>query len=209
MPNRTPVRAVIFDLGGVLLRTDDPQPRARLAERLGLSREELEQIVFENPLSQQAERGMATPEEAWTEVARRLHVSMEEIPKIRREFFGGDRVDFGLIELIQNLRPAYTTALLSNTMIVDLPGFLREELRIQDTFDIVISSAHRKMAKPDPAIFHLALELVKARPQESVFVDDAARNIAAASAIGMNTIHFRSAAQARADLLALLGEPPI
>ncbi len=208
MPSKTPVRAVIFDLGGVLLRTDDPQPRTQLAERLGLSREQLEQIVFENPLAQQAERGMATPEAAWAEVARRLHVPIEEIRKIRKEFFGGDRVDFSLVELIQNLRTDYTTALLSNTMIVDLPGFLRQELQIIDTFDVVISSAQCKIAKPDPAIFHLALELVKARPQEAVFVDDASRNIAAANALGLHTIHFRSAAQTRADLLAFLGKPP-
>ncbi len=207
MPNKTPVRAVIFDLGGVLLRTDDPQPRTQLAERLGLQRAELERIVFENPLSQQAERGLVSSEEVWANIARILHAPVDEISHIRKEFFGGDRVDFSLIGLIQTLRPAYTTALLSNTWVVDLPAFLREELQIPDTFDMVISSAQRKMAKPDPAIFRLALELVNAAPKETVFVDDASRNITAAEALGMKTVHFRSAAQARADLLALLDEP--
>jgi len=207
MPVDKPVRAVIFDLGGVLLRTDDPRPRTQLAERLGLERMELERIVFDNPLSQQAERGLATPAEVWEIIAQSLHVSLDEIPEIRKQFFGGDQLDFELIELIQKLRLTFTTALLSNTWIVDLPKFLRDELQIPDTFDVVISSAHRKMAKPDPAIFRLALELVQAAPQETVFVDDASRNITAANALGIKTVHFRSPAQARADLLALLGDP--
>jgi epoxide hydrolase-like predicted phosphatase len=200
----TTIRTIIFDLGGVLLRTDDPLPRTQLAKRLGLQRAKLEEIVFDNPLSQQAERGLTSPDEVWTAIAQTLHLSQDEIPVFRKQFFGGDRVDFNLIELIQKLRPAYTTALLSNTWIVDLPKFLREDLRIPDTFDFVISSAHRGMAKPDPQIFRLALDLVKAAPQEVVFVDDAIRNIHAAANLGIRTVHFQNAAQARTDLLAIL-----
>ncbi len=198
-------RAVIFDLGGVILRTDDPAPRTALAKRLGVSRSELERIVFENPVSQLAERGLATPADAWAVIAQALNRPVDEIPALLKQFFAGDRVDFALIALIQKLRPVYTTALLSNTWNVDLPAFLREELQIPDTFDVIISSAQQKIAKPDPAVFRLALQLVNARPEEAVFVDDFGRNIAAAAALGIRTIHFRNAEQARAELQAILG----
>ena len=36
------ITTIVFDLGGVLLRTEDRKPRAQLAERLGMSYEELE-----------------------------------------------------------------------------------------------------------------------------------------------------------------------
>jgi glucose-1-phosphatase len=197
------IKAVIFDLGGVILRTEDPQPRVELAQRLGITRWELEEAVFNNPISQQAERGLATAEEVWAEVGRRLNLPGEEIVPVRRAFFGGDRVDFELIELIQQLRGQYTTALLSNTWLVDLPGFLRDDLQVPDTFDVVISSAQARVAKPDAEIFHLALEQVNAQPAEAVFVDDNAANIQAAAGLGIHTVRFLNPSQAQAELLAL------
>ena len=198
------IRAVIFDMGGVIYRTDNPVQRTALAERLGLTREELDDIVFHNPVALRAERGEATVEEAWRKAARLLHRPVQEIPEIRRQFFADDRVDFDLIAFIQKLRPHYTTALLSNTWIADLPRFLREDLQIPDTFDVVISSAQQNMRKPEPEIFRLALDLVKARPEEAVFVDDFARNTSAAAELGMHTIQFRTAQQTENELRVLL-----
>ncbi len=197
-------RAVIFDLGGVILRTDDPAPRSELAQYLGMSRSELEKIVFENPVSQLAERGLAAPTEAWAAIAQAVNLPVGEMPVFLKQFFAGDRVDFSMIALIQKLRRAYKTVLLSNTWNDDLPAFLREELQIPDTFDVIISSAQQKIVKPDPAIFRLVLRLVDARPEEAVFVDDFERNITAAASLGIHTIHFRNAEQARAELLAIL-----
>ena len=204
MAEQNHIQAVIFDLGGVILRTDDPRPRMELAQSLGMTRAELEDAVFSNPVSQRAERGLATQQEVWAAVAKSLNLPEETMPAFSKQFFGGDRVDFALIELIQQFRAHHTTALLSNTWIVDLPGFLRDNLQIPDTFDIIISSAQRRMAKPDPEIFDLTLELTGARPEEAVFVDDASRNIAAAASLGIHTVHFRSTEQARGELLALL-----
>lgn len=204
MPENSHIKAVIFDLGGVLLRTDNPQPRSDLASRMGISRLQLEEIVFSNPVAQQAERGLAAPEAVWAEVARQLHLPADEIRPFRRAFFGGDSVDFEFIRFIQSLRPAYTTALLSNTWIEDLPHFLRDDLQIPDTFDIVVSSAQQGMKKPDAAIFHATLKLVGAHAEEAVFVDDFINNITAADALGIHTVHFRSFEKARSELKSLL-----
>ena len=198
------ISAIIFDLGGVLLRTEDPTPRVALAERVGVTRAELEKMVFDHPAAQLAERGAISTEAAWLAVAQSMNLPVEEIPAFRKQFFGGDRVDFSLIAFIQELRPRCTTALLSNTWIVDLPNFLREDLQIPDTFDVIISSAQHQVAKPNPAIFRLALEAVQAAAHEAIFVDDYRPNIEAAAALGIQTVHFRSAAQAQAEIRTLL-----
>ncbi len=125
MDNHANIRAVIFDMGGVLMRTDDPQPRLELARRMGMTRLELENAVFNHPASQQAERGLVTPDQAWKAVAQAMGLPAGEIPAFRKQFFLGDQVDFSLIKFIQQLRPNYRTALLSNTWIADLPAFLR------------------------------------------------------------------------------------
>ncbi len=58
-----PIRAVIFDLGGVLVRTEDQTPRRELAERLGITRQELYDLVFDSPSARQASLGTMTAEE--------------------------------------------------------------------------------------------------------------------------------------------------
>jgi hypothetical protein len=56
------IKAVIWDLGGVILRTEEMAPRDSLAKRLGLSREEINHIVFEADERNSAQwaRSMAT-----------------------------------------------------------------------------------------------------------------------------------------------------
>ncbi len=206
MPNPTEIIAIIFDLGGVILRTEDPQPRINLARSLGITRLELENIVFFNPVSQRAERGQASPDEVWISIARTLNLPVDRMPEFKKQFFNGDRVDDHLVEFIKKLRASYTTALLSNTWTVDLERALREDYKIVDAFDMVISSAYHQIVKPEPAIFKLALDLLKTHPEQTVFVDDAEKNITAAAALGIHTIHFRNERQARSDLLAILGK---
>src|SRR5512133_3448437 len=108
MPGQGAIRAVIFDMGGVILRTDDPRERDALAQRFGVTRSELEAIIFNNPVALKSECGLATNAEAWQESARLLHFSEAEIPAIRQAFFAGDRVDFELVELIRSLRGRYS-----------------------------------------------------------------------------------------------------
>ena len=67
-----PIKAVIFDMGGVLLRTHDLEPRTKLASRFGLSRLELEALVFQSPSSIEAEKGLISEEDHWLYVADKL-----------------------------------------------------------------------------------------------------------------------------------------
>ena len=164
-----------------------------------------EEIVFGNPVSLLAEEGKATQEAVWEYVRQELRLAPEEVAPFRQAFFGGDQVDFDLVALIRSLRPAYRTALLSNGWMTDLPRFLHQDLRIpEDTFDFIMSSASHGLAKPKPAIFHLALEMTGAEPAQAIFVDDNEQNIRAARALGLHAIHFHDSQQAQAELRALI-----
>lgn len=205
--SREEIRAVLFDLGGVILRTDDPEPRRLLAESVGCTYAELDEIVFGSPVAQLAERGQATSEQVWAEIGRRLRLDPAQVPAFRRAFFAGDKVDTGLVDLISRLRPAYRTGLLSNTWFRDLEGFLQDDLHIGGVFDVIISSARSGRAKPDPEIFQEALDALGTRAGETVFVDDNLENIQAASRLGFLTVHFSTVPQARAEFLALVDVP--
>jgi FMN phosphatase YigB (HAD superfamily) len=60
--------------------------------------------------------------------------------------------------------------------------------------------------KPDARIYQLALERLRAKPEEAVFVDDMPENVEAARALGMCGVQFQNTAQTIADVKRCLGE---
>ncbi|SFP79658.1 HAD family hydrolase [Sphingomonas rubra] len=83
------------------------------------------------------------------------------------------------------------------------PPFRAAEAALFDRFrDIIVSGAER-LVKPDPAIYHLALDRFGLRASEAVFIDDNAANVSAAAAFGMHAILFTGAADLIPRLRAL------
>ena len=199
------IRAIIFDLGGVLVRTDDRTPRERLAARLGMTYDELSALVYDSETALRATLGEETSQGHWEAVRAALSLSKEDIQRLPGEFWAGDRLDQELVEYLRGLRPRYKTALLSNAWD-DLRLALEQKWSLLNAFDEVIISAEVGLAKPDPRIFQLALERLGVSAEEAVFVDDFLHNVEGARAVGMKAIHFKNAGQARADLEALLDQ---
>ncbi|MFQ6102210.1 MAG: HAD family hydrolase [Anaerolineae bacterium] len=200
------VRAVIFDYGGVLMRTIDPTPRRELERRLGLPPGGATKLVFESLLWNEVQLGRVSSAEFWADVGQRAELSAEGLAKFRRTFWAGDRLDEELVALIRHLRDeGYRTALLSNAP-TSLPQHL-ERLGIADAFEVVVVSGCEGLMKPDPAIFHLTLERLGVEPQQAVFVDDMVHNVDAARELGIHTVQFVDLATSLAELEALLGHP--
>ncbi len=198
------IRAVCFDFGGVLMRTVDPSPRLRLAERLGLPLETLVRVIFDSESARQASLGKVRVEEHWQWVMQELNLPLQEAESIAMAFFQGDEIDVELVDFIRSLRPAYRTALISNAWS-DLREFVTRQ-QIADAFDEIVVSAEEGLMKPDPRIYHLALQRLGVAPQEAVFVDDFRENVEAAQAIGMHAVHFVQPQVALQELKRLLSD---
>lgn len=197
------IKAVIWDMGGVLLREEDALPRLQLAERHGIDLKHLYQLVFNSRSAKLAGIGAISEDEHWLMVASEVGIKKESLTEFRTQFWMGDRVDTALIEFIQSLRPAYKTALLSNAW-TGTRRALDEYYHCLGVFDTVIISAEVKLAKPDPAIYKLMLDQLKVAPSEAIFVDDLLENIHAACDLGINGIHFQNTEQALAEVRAYL-----
>ena len=65
------IRAVISDLGGVIVRTHDHEPRARWEKRLGLTPHALERLVFWGEAGEKAALGQIEPDDVWAWVIDR------------------------------------------------------------------------------------------------------------------------------------------
>lgn len=196
------IRAVFFDLGGVLLRTEFQAPRQQLAERLGVEYDDLVKIVFDSDSGIKATIGEISSEEHWDSVIKRLKRPASELAAIRDEFFAGDIVDRTLLDYLRSLRGNYKTGLISNAW-GDLRDFIVRE-KFDDAFDKMIISAEVGAAKPESKIFQIALEQFGVRPNEAVFVDDFLINIEGCEKVGIKGIHFKDPESTLRQLKKLL-----
>ena len=109
----------------------------------------------------------------------------------------------GTVEILAELRtrgvPLYA---LSNWSAETFPRAQARFPFLQWFRGIVISGALRT-AKPDLAIYRYLLDTHHLRAEDTVFIDDAARNVAAAASIGMHAVHFTQPAALRASLIEL------
>ncbi|MCZ0983020.1 HAD-IA family hydrolase [Streptomyces diastatochromogenes] len=94
--------------------------------------------------------------------------------------------------------------LLSNSFGLD-PFNPYEHVGIWDLFDVHVVSELEGLAKPDPAIYRLALERMGLPAERCVFVDDHAVNLPPAAALGISTVHVTDEDAAVAELETLLG----
>ena len=196
------IKAVFFDLGGVIVRTEFQAPRQQLAERLGMEYEDLSKIVFDSESGVRASMGEITSVDHWALVLQRLRRPASELALIRDEFFAGDIVDRTLVDYIRSLRGNYKTGLISNAWS-DLRDFVVRE-KFDDAFDKMIISAEVGAVKPEPKIFQIALEQFGVKPKEAVFVDDFYVNIEGCEKVGIKGIHFKDAESTLKQLKELL-----
>jgi len=200
----SPIKAVLWDLGGVILRTEDWEPRERWEAELGLQSGELHKFVFEGELGRQAALGLSNANEIWRSIGEQLSLPEDRLERLQDDFWSGDRIDDHLAAVIRGLRPDYLTGLLSNAW-PDVRIMLEGTWGLADAFDITVLSCEVGLAKPDPRIYQLALDKLGLEPGEVVFLDDFQRNIEGARKIGMQTIWFQDPEQAIEELDRCLG----
>ena len=118
----------------------------------------------------------------------------------------------GAVAILEELRDAgHELRALTNWSAETFP-FARERFAFIEWFESILVSAEVGLIKPDPAIFRLLLERIGRTPAECVYIDDSAKNVAGAAALGFDAIAFHDAAQlrdalVRRGLLAARPEP--
>ena len=199
------IKAVFFDLGGVILRTEYQAPRQHLAESFGMDYDDIDKVVFgggANGSAARASVGEITEEEHWQNVMKILNLPLSESERVREEFFAGDLIDHEIVEFLRSIKPKYKTGLISNAWS-GLRNYIVRE-KFDDAFHHMIISAEVGVAKPDPKIYHIALEQLQVEPKEAVFVDDFYENIEACEKVGMKGIHFTDPKSALGQLKKMI-----
>jgi epoxide hydrolase-like predicted phosphatase len=214
------IRAVVFDIGGVLEVVPGggdptrafPQMLAEWDSRLHLQSGELERKIDEldqQLAAQGKDGGLGTcSEEEWQDGLRDITgMNQADLADFIQDFWDvylGNQ-NHELTAYLTELRPKFQTALLSNSF-VGARQREQERYHFAEMTDLIVYSHEEGIAKPDTGIFVLTCRRLGVQPGEVVFLDDAPRNMAAACELGMRAVQFRDTAQAIADVQACLNE---
>ncbi len=183
------IKALVFDFGGVLVRTKTWELRHKWDDMLGMPHGTIEHTVFNSDAGRAAQHGVGSENAHWAWVGRELGLSAEQLTEFRSDFWAGDALDERLIAHIESLRPAFQTAIISNAMDGLRPDLV-EKWGIRETFDRVVVSAEFGTMKPEPSIYEHCLDVLGVSAENAVFIDDFQHNIDGAKAVGMHGIHY-------------------
>ena len=196
----TAITTILFDLGGVLV---DWNPRY-VYHSVFSTKEEAEwflQNICTHDWNEQQDAGQSLQEGTEELVAKHPRWEKEIRTYYHRwpEMLGGALPD--TVALFKKLREQqrYTFYALTNWSAETFPVAL-DRYEFLHWFDGILVSGAEGVRKPFPAFYERALERFGFRPAEAIFIDDNLRNVEAARAMGIKTIHFQSAEQLEAAL---------
>ncbi|KAE9554147.1 hypothetical protein FO519_002627 [Halicephalobus sp. NKZ332] len=179
----TPIKAVIFDMGGVFLKYPDPGFLDRII-KFAETNKALGKILedFEIGNNWMGDIGVAIKEISDEEIRNKVIEGLQVIGSLTSQSV----LDQNFVTAVKILREkGFKTALLTNN------GWRNpektESLVLEDLsdFDVVVESCKVKMRKPNPEIYLYTVDLLKLKPEECVFIDDFEVNIEGAKKIGM------------------------
>ena len=188
------VKAILIDVGGVLVRTLDRMPRQKWEVRLGLPDQGLEKIVYGCHAAQLSTIGKASPNQVWESVQQTLNITEKDLHQLQADFWANDAVNLLLMNVLRKLHFQYQIFILSNAW-QDARMTLADNFSICEgnIFEKIFISSELGLAKPDPEIFKQVSKNINIPLEDILFIDDFVENIQAADLLGMQTIHFQDA----------------
>lgn len=200
MPPRK-IKAIIFDIGRVLVRVDLARAMQGLAQGISLSPQEIWTAIEKDPRWHDWQEGRISPRDWHLHLAKRLGGSLtfEQFTEAWNRALDPQPLQENA--LFETLSKNFRIGLLSNTDSIHVAhleatfDFFRYFPKSTRTYSCVVGAS-----KPSPLIFREALKSLRAKAEESVFIDDVEAYVDAARRLGMQGIRYQDSTQLANDL---------
>jgi putative hydrolase of the HAD superfamily len=191
------IKAVLFDLGGVLFVLGEAEYRREVARRLGLGDALPAEYDRQMPALQ---RGELSEQDVWEALSGRR----VELSAFDDAWLGYFHPVPAMFELARELREmGLRTAVLSNTQASHVACMRR--LGVLEPFGPVVMSCEAGLRKPEPEVFRHVLNLLGLPGSEVLFIDDVPAYVEAARSVGLQAfVHTGDPAATRARILELI-----
>ena len=188
------------DLGNTVVKLAYERVIENILRESNVDRDELLELFDEPGGYRDMERGARNFAEFFeflrTEAGYRADI--RKFQETWSDFFDGTIP--GIEDLLRQLRSKYRLAFLSNSNEIHAEVIPRRFSGVFEKDDRFIFSYRYKVAKPDPEMFHRALELVGTSAKNGVLIDDLIENVIAARGVGMRAFQFIDTPRLMGDL---------
>lgn len=194
-----PLRAVLFDFDGVLTtdKTGSTTTTRYLSRRAGIELSKV-QAAFRR-FNEDLTLGRTTHAAVWSDICADLGRAVDF--RLLEEAFESTPMSERMLAIARGLRSRHAVGIVTDNK-KDRIDALKRLHDLPRLFDPIVVSAEVGIGKEDAGIFLHALQLLRLKAEECIFVDNNRDNLVAPGAIGMKTIHFDDETQDFAALLA-------
>ena len=198
----TKLKAIIFDIGRVLVRIDVGRAMQGLASGGSLSPSELWTAIEKDPRWADWQEGRMSARDWYLHLTKRFggNFTFEQFTEVWNRVLDPNPIQEDAF--LKSLSKRYRLALLSNTDPIHVQH-LEASYSFFAFFPVRIYSCAVGASKPNPLIYKEALRALKVKSNEALYIDDIAAYVEAAKRLGMAGIQFQSPAQLAADLKSL------
>lgn len=193
------LRAIIFDIGRVLVRIDVARAMQDLASGSALSPSELWTAIEKDPRWADWQEGRISPHDWYLHLNQRLggNLTFEQFTQVWNRALDPNPIHEDAF--FERMSKRYRLALLSNTDPIHV-RHLETTYSFFSFFPTRIYSCSVGASKPNPLIYNAALRALEVKAGEAIYIDDIAAYVEAAQRLGMAGVQFQSPAQLTSDL---------
>ncbi len=192
-------KAILLDLGGVLVELDFPRAYRAAARLTGLDFTEVPERIRESGLSEPYEHGRISSREFYRRfsVALGLRVSYERFCDLWGDMFGAEPL-LGP-SFLAALGDRHRLLLVSNTNELHF-DWIRRHFPLLEEFDDYVLSYEVGSMKPAPQIYREAVSRAGCSAGECFFADDKQENVEAAGRLGIDSVLFTDESALQTEL---------
>lgn len=197
------IKAIIFDLGNVLVDFNHRIAAKRASSFTDKSPDEIFNLFFDSDLTCLFEEGKISPKEFFLKTKEILNLKLDydKFLPIWNEIFFLTEENLKVYNLANQLKDYYKIALLSNINVLHFDYLKKKFPHLFDAFHHIITSYEVEVRKPHPLIYKKTLELLETSASEVFYTDDRLELAESAKELGIKGFVFRGIEQLKKDLI--------
>lgn len=198
------IKAIIFDLGNVLIDFNHYLASQKIAKFTEKTPEEIFNLFFDSPLTGLFEEGKLSPQDFFLKIKEMLNLKLDypEFVPIWNEIFFLSEKNSEVYNLASALKQRYKIAIVSNINILHFV-YLKQHFSMLESFPHIITSYEVGVRKPNPLIYERTLEVLGVKAQEAFYTDDRPELTDSAKELGIHGFLFKGIEQLKKDLRQL------
>ena len=185
------IKLIIFDLSNVCFNSEEDIFLEKFCRKHNLNLMEMSEFYY--GLNEKSERDEISGEEVWKKVLTKYKIKAQPI-QVMIDVMRLKKPVPKTLQFIKGLRKKYKTAYLTNYNKAYW-NIMEKKFDLSEWFDYGIVSFQIKHRKPEAEGFTAIMTCFGVKPEETVFTDDAEKNLVQAGKLGIHTIHFKTIRQ--------------